>query len=111
MLIHLKNTFRETLGSTKDKTRVQIENSSNIDKINEILVIKNLNVVKFIDSSDPDKGYNLLVGLNNNEFNKYYSSCDKGLFAKDFAFNLTSNEPAITNEQKAIKFLKLIYGI
>lgn len=105
------STFDSTSGSTETKTRVQIEDDENINTINSILKIRNLNIVKIENENTQFETFKLLVTENNNEFAKHYNNCNKQLFADDFAYGWESTASPLTNEEKAMKYLKLIYGI
>lgn len=78
--------------------KIEAEGVANIKAINEMLKINN----SFINSSK-------VFTTDCNNFQHYYSICNKITFAQNFA-NLKESNLEISNEQKSMKYLKSILG-
>ena len=89
---------------------IGIKDQSNINKINSMLKIRDLNIVKLTNEGNSDEKVELLFTINNNEFNSFYNKCNKKLFAENFNAYMSSSSET-TNEEIASKYLKLAYGI
>ncbi len=97
------NVVTTSFNTTKiNASRVMIENSANINKINDILKIENSFVVTKVSP------FESIV----NEFNRYYYNSNKTEFAKNLANNiLIVNSNQGNNEQIATYYFKQIFGV
>ena len=97
------NVVTTSFNTTKvTSSKVEIENASNINKINDLLVINDSFIVTAVDP------FSSVI----NEFNRYYYNSNKTEFAKNLANNiLMVNSNQGNNEQIATYYFKQIFGV
>ena len=85
---------------------------------NNLICLKDYSSIDLINSKFKIDGIELQLGENKfseevNLFNKYYSNCDKLLFAKEFSTNSSyvTNSNQDTNEKIAMHYFKKIFNI
>lgn len=97
-------TFSETNATTVQNSKVVVTNSSNINVMNNHLVV----LLSFVQTNGVDE-----FSINTNNFNKYYMACDRIAFASNLASNIStvSSSQQDSNEKIATYYFKRIYGI
>ena len=98
------NVVIDAFNHTKETDgRVLIENTSNIDILNDVFVLENSFMKTKVEQ------FSLIVNL----FNQYYHKCNKMMFASNLSSNIekVTSEQQVSNEKVATYYFKEIYGI